>query len=190
MQPFTWRLVAMLLPLLALLAPSVQAARILLTNDDGWAELSIRAFYDALTLAGHDVLLVAPASDRSANRVFSDGKTRNLHANLEKWMRAAVDLFNEYIKAEDIMEMPSMRTAGCQYKSCPRYPGAIGHNESNPRLNWVNSQSPMAVRYGLDELCPKFFGGPPDIVISGINVGSKSCPKSLVAPDLCTDLDQ
>jgi len=39
--------------------------RILLTNDDGYQSPGIRALYDALRGAGHDVTLVAPASNMS-----------------------------------------------------------------------------------------------------------------------------
>ncbi|KAK1978597.1 survival protein sure-like phosphatase/nucleotidase [Colletotrichum cereale] len=43
----------------------VQCLRILQSNDDGWAELYIRSLNDALLAAGHQVLLSAPAHDRS-----------------------------------------------------------------------------------------------------------------------------
>lgn len=51
--------------LLSLLALEAQAANIVSTNDDGWAEINIRAFYNALKGAGHDVVLSAPAVDKS-----------------------------------------------------------------------------------------------------------------------------
>lgn len=47
------------LPLLA------SAANILLSNDDGWAELNIRAFYSALTSSGNSVVISAPADNKS-----------------------------------------------------------------------------------------------------------------------------
>lgn len=43
----------------------VQAARIVQSNDDGWAELYLRSFNDALNEAGHDVVLSAPADNQS-----------------------------------------------------------------------------------------------------------------------------
>ncbi|KAH6611498.1 hypothetical protein Trco_001518 [Trichoderma cornu-damae] len=46
-------------------ALAVQAARIIQSNDDGWAELYLRSFNDALNAAGHDVVLSAPADDQS-----------------------------------------------------------------------------------------------------------------------------
>ncbi len=41
--------------------------KILLTNDDGWDAVGIQTMKDALTAAGHDVTLVAPASNRSGS---------------------------------------------------------------------------------------------------------------------------
>lgn len=49
----------------SLLALSSRAAKILLSNDDGWAEKNVRVLYDALAAAGHNVVLSAPAKDRS-----------------------------------------------------------------------------------------------------------------------------
>ncbi|KAI1489828.1 survival protein sure-like phosphatase/nucleotidase [Biscogniauxia mediterranea] len=42
-------------------------ARILQSNDDGWAELFVRSFNDALKEAGHDVVLSAPADNKSGS---------------------------------------------------------------------------------------------------------------------------
>ncbi|KAM0258722.1 hypothetical protein ACHAQJ_003731 [Trichoderma viride] len=52
---------------LAIIIPALaaQAARIVQSNDDGWAELYIRSFNDALNAAGHDVVLSAPADNQS-----------------------------------------------------------------------------------------------------------------------------
>lgn len=51
---------------IALLAlPAVQAANIVLSNDDGWAESNIRTFYNSLVAAGDSVVLSAPAENES-----------------------------------------------------------------------------------------------------------------------------
>ncbi|KAI2601712.1 sure-like protein [Hypoxylon sp. NC1633] len=42
-------------------------ARILQTNDDGWAELYVRSLNGALNSAGHDVVLSAPAENKSGS---------------------------------------------------------------------------------------------------------------------------
>lgn len=54
-----------LLPLLA--ANTAQGIRIIQSNDDGWAELYIRSFHDALIASGHDAVLSAPADNRSGS---------------------------------------------------------------------------------------------------------------------------
>lgn len=46
-------------------------ARILQGNDDGWAELYLRSFNDALNAAGHDVVLSAPADNKSGTGRFN-----------------------------------------------------------------------------------------------------------------------
>ncbi|KAI4139007.1 MAG: hypothetical protein L6R39_006504, partial [Caloplaca ligustica] len=50
---------------LALLPFLAQSTNIVLSNDDGWAEINIRVFYDALTKAGNSVVLSAPAENKS-----------------------------------------------------------------------------------------------------------------------------
>ncbi|MCJ1333238.1 hypothetical protein MMC10_009932 [Thelotrema lepadinum] len=52
---------------LLIFSSAVSATNILLSNDDGWAEANIRAFYDALTLTGHSVVLSAPAENKSGS---------------------------------------------------------------------------------------------------------------------------
>ncbi|KAI4267870.1 MAG: hypothetical protein L6R38_008054, partial [Xanthoria sp. 2 TBL-2021] len=50
---------------LSLLPLLVQSTNIVLSNDDGWAELNIRVFYDLLTRARNSVVLSAPADNKS-----------------------------------------------------------------------------------------------------------------------------
>ena len=58
MQPFA--VVSMLL------AAQACALRILMNNDDGWVSANARELYRELKDAGHDVLLVAPATQQSS----------------------------------------------------------------------------------------------------------------------------
>lgn len=54
--------------LLALLpALGAHGIRIIQSNDDGWAELYVRSFHDALLASGHDVVLSAPAENKSGS---------------------------------------------------------------------------------------------------------------------------
>ncbi|KAF9873105.1 5 3 -nucleotidase family protein [Colletotrichum karsti] len=48
-------------------ALAVQSIRIIQSNDDGWAELYARSFNDAMKASGHDVLLSAPAENKSGS---------------------------------------------------------------------------------------------------------------------------
>ena len=57
---------------LALLLAATQAARIVQSNDDGWAEKNIRVFNDALVAAGNDVVLSAPAENQSGRSSLDD----------------------------------------------------------------------------------------------------------------------
>lgn len=47
------------------LAGPAHAINIILSNDDGWAEVNIRALYESLTSAGHVTVVSAPAEDES-----------------------------------------------------------------------------------------------------------------------------
>ncbi|KAL8916138.1 MAG: hypothetical protein Q9172_006435 [Xanthocarpia lactea] len=135
---------------LSLLALSVlplltQSTNIVLSNDDGWAELNVRVFYDLLTRANNSVVLSAPAENKSGTGSF------------------------------DIPATPLIRP--CQFDSCPTGSPAQGFNASNPRLNYVNSFPVTAIRYGIQTLAPKFFGGAPELAVAGFNVGATEAAK-------------
>ncbi|KAF2193415.1 acid phosphatase precursor [Zopfia rhizophila CBS 207.26] len=61
--------------------PLTQATRVIQSNDDGWAEINLRTFFNVLTKAGHNVVLSGPAenqsgtgsSDAAPKTVDSDG---------------------------------------------------------------------------------------------------------------------
>ena len=50
---------------IALLPLTTRATNVILSNDDGWAEINIRTFYNTLTAAGDSVVLSAPAENES-----------------------------------------------------------------------------------------------------------------------------
>lgn len=54
---------------IALLPLSTRATNVILSNDDGWAEINIRTFYNTLTAAGDSVLLSAPAENESGTGI-------------------------------------------------------------------------------------------------------------------------
>ncbi|KAF7307745.1 SurE domain-containing protein [Mycena kentingensis (nom. inval.)] len=61
---------------------------------------------------------------------------------------------------------------GCEFSTCPTASPATGFNATNPRENYVNAFPVDSARFGIQTLSPKFFGSPPDFVVSGPNVGS------------------
>lgn len=56
---------------------ALSETRIVLSNDDGWAEINIRAFYKDLADAGNCVIISAPAENKSGTGTWhsSDSKT-------------------------------------------------------------------------------------------------------------------
>lgn len=126
---------------IALLPLAASAVNVLVSNDDGWAEINIRSFYSALTSAGYSAIISAPAENQSGTG-SSDATPKTVDSN------------------------------GCEFSSCPAGAPATGTNSSMTRFNYVNSYPVTAVKYGVSTLAPKFFGGAPDIVVTGPNVGS------------------
>lgn len=61
---------ALLAPLA--LAGSARAINIVSSNDDGWAEVNIRAFYEVPTAGGHSVVVAAPAENQSGTGQLQD----------------------------------------------------------------------------------------------------------------------
>ncbi|KXS94289.1 hypothetical protein AC578_6792 [Pseudocercospora eumusae] len=63
---------------------------------------------------------------------------------------------------------------GCEFLSCAPNSPPTGKNESMPRWNYVNSYPVTSIRYGIETLSPKFFGGAglPDLAVTGFNVGT------------------
>lgn len=56
---------------LSVLPLITQAANIVLSNDDGWAEINIRTLFDILIKAGENVVLSAPAENKSGSGMFA-----------------------------------------------------------------------------------------------------------------------
>ncbi|KAG8706420.1 hypothetical protein FRC09_002420 [Ceratobasidium sp. 395] len=124
-------------------APTVSpraGLKVLIGNDDGWAEANVRAFYQTLSAAGYNVVLSAPVQNQSGTG-SSDAPAKPL-------------------------------TKPGQYDSVPSGASAQGANSTDPRLNYVNSYPVTAIKYGTATLAPKFFGGAPDIVVTGPNLGN------------------
>lgn len=129
------------LPLAFIFPLVASASNLVLVNDDGWAELNIRTFYNALTAAGESVLVSAPAENQSGTG-SREGRAKAV-------------------------------TSGCEFASCPDDSPPIGANTTSPRFNYINSYPVTAMKYGVQNLSQTIFSGcPPDLVVSGPNVGS------------------
>ncbi|KAI9929514.1 hypothetical protein ASPWEDRAFT_51928 [Aspergillus wentii DTO 134E9] len=66
---------------------------------------------------------------------------------------------------------PTKLTEACEFNSCPSGSPAIGHNASQPRLNYVNSYPLTSMKYGIDNISSQFYDAP-DLAVSGPNAGS------------------
>lgn len=55
--------------LIAAALPLAQGIRIVQSNDDGWAEINIRTFFNTLNAAGHQVVLSGPAENQSGTGI-------------------------------------------------------------------------------------------------------------------------
>ncbi len=129
----------MLLPLMAFPA---FALNIVLTNDDGFETEYIQALFNALTNAGHNVVMSAPYTGQSG----SGGKVNFLQP-----------IFPTSEPSEGGLLPPGS-------------PG-VGPTTIADQQFYVDGSPVDAVLYGLDILSPAEFGGNPDLVISGPNEG-------------------
>ncbi|KAL4815027.1 survival protein sure-like phosphatase/nucleotidase [Aspergillus spinulosporus] len=94
-------------------------------------------------------------------------------SNDDGWAEINIrQLFSTLTSADSANKPPAYRKRPCQFDSCPAKSGPYGSNATDPRLNWVNSYPVTSIAYGIDTLSPQFFHGPPDLAVSGPNVGS------------------
>ncbi len=125
----------------------VIAKNILLSNDDGWASTNIRATYDALTNAGHNVIISAPVNQRSGY----GGTFRLPHSRI-----LLRDGEFGYVKKGD----PSW-----------------GHEPDNLNIWYIDGTPSSSVIFGLDYIVPTYFNGMNiDLVVAGPNEGTTIGP--------------
>lgn len=140
---------------LNLLIVSVICKNILLTNDDGFAATNIRAAYRELKKAGHNVLLVAPVSQRSGwAGKFDIPPTKDLTTDGEF----------DYIT-----------------KGSPSW----GHEANDLNIWYFNGTPASCVAFGLKYVIPEFLNKSSsknssfdkvDLVVSGPNEGTNLSP--------------
>ena len=86
----------MLFLTLVALLPFAQAANIVLGNDDGWAEINIRQFYEALTSSGDEVVLSAPAENLSGSGMNMVPYQPLLSSLLMVWLYRLLDGYSNH----------------------------------------------------------------------------------------------
>lgn len=121
-----------------------QGLNILLTNDDGWGTANIRAVYNHLTAAGHNVVLSGPVHNQSGmgNKEYISG-----HAH--------------------------MKSAG-EFDLVHAGEPSVGYNSSDPSYNYIDGTPASSALYGLDVLTDELLplGESFDLVVSGVNYGN------------------
>ena len=131
------------------------ALNISLSNDDGLTS-NLKALYDALKAAGHDVVVAVPCTGQSG---------RGAGIVMYSTDRIVPDNDSTQINAE----------GGCHNGAAPTGAPAVGpftrDGYTNGDFHYVHGTPVMATLYGLDVLAQGRWGKAPDLVLSGPNEG-------------------
>ncbi|KAI0337679.1 sure-like protein [Trametopsis cervina] len=117
------------------------------------------------------------------------GQTKIVLSNDDGWAVAQIRAERDTLKAagfDVILSSPAQGKSGsgsssttpttldepCEFDSCTAGSPPTGFNASDTRLNYVNAFPVDAARFGIQTLAPQFFNSPPDLVVTGPNVGS------------------
>ncbi|KAF9741637.1 hypothetical protein PMIN06_010556 [Paraphaeosphaeria minitans] len=125
------------------LASTATALNILMSNDDGFGSGNLRELYKLLKAAGHDVLIVAPATQQSGQGGRSEFST---DANL---------------------------TSPGQYDIVPAGAPAVGTDPNDSSIWYYNGTPAACVFVALDYVLPRHYPGwTPDLALAGPNYGA------------------
>ncbi|KAG8913898.1 hypothetical protein FRC02_005250 [Tulasnella sp. 418] len=113
-----------------------------------------------------------------------------LMGNDDGWFEANFRAFNQKLKQDghtvagsapvqnqsgrgslELPALPLLFEEG-QYGSVPKGSPAQGADPQDRSIFYVNSTPVTAIKFGLSDVCPKIFGGKPDLVVSGPNAGN------------------
>lgn len=133
------------LPLALALHPAPATARNIVISDDDGLSSNVKALYEALKAAGHDVIVSVPCQNQSGK-----GASIDFMQPLGALARACR---NEAARAGDPGAGPMTR------------PGFA------PDYFYVDGTPVMATLYGIDIVAAKRWGRAPDLVLSGPNEG-------------------
>ncbi|QJQ32585.1 acid phosphatase [Sphingomonas lacunae] len=128
-------------------AAPAEARNIVLTNDDGLTA-NVKALYDRLKAEGHDVIVAVPCSQQSG----MGGAMRFLRPIAPLTENCANDAAEVGAPGAGPMTRPGL----------------------GPDFYYVAGTPVMAMLYGIDVVAQSRWGGPPDIVLSGPNIGQNA----------------
>jgi len=138
----SWFHTAALILGLSLSAPA-SALNIVLSNDDGFEAANIRALYQRLKAAGHDVVLSGPTQNNS-------GKGG----------------------AMNFLVPVTPLTKDTRFGTVKAGAAGVGADPGDANAFYVDGTPVMSMLYGLDVVAAKRWGKQPDLVISGPNEGA------------------
>ena len=125
------------------LTPAVSALNILMNNDDGFGAANIRELYRLLVDAGHDVIMVAPATQQSAQGGRSS--------------------FTDY----GTLQAPT------QYNIVPAGAPAVGQDPIDSNIWYYNGTPAACTFVALDWVIPQYYDNKTiDLLVSGPNFGT------------------
>jgi 5'-nucleotidase len=140
---------------LALCVSPAFALNIVLSNDDGLTS-NIKALYDALTAAGHSVIVSVPCTGQSGRS-------------------AAIVMYSTTTIIPDNDKTQIEAEGGCHNGVAATGAPAVGpftkSGYTNGDFNYVHGTPVMATMYGLDVLAQARWGKAPDVLLSGPNEG-------------------
>ncbi|MFT3800057.1 MAG: 5'/3'-nucleotidase SurE [Burkholderiaceae bacterium] len=131
------------------------ALNIVLSNDDGLTS-NLKALYDALEAAGHDVVVAVPCSGQSGRG-------------------AGIVMYSTDTIVPDNDSTQINAEGGCHNGAAPIGAPAVGPftkaGYTSGDFHYVHGTPVMATLYGLDVLAQARWGKAPDVVLSGPNEG-------------------
>lgn len=140
---------------LALAISPAFALNILVSNDDGLTS-NVKALYDTLKAAGHNVVVAVPCTGQSGRS-------------------GAIVMYSTDTIVADNDKTQIEAEGGCHNGAAPTGAPAVGAftkaGYTNGDFHYVHGTPVMATMYGLDVLAKARFGKAPDLVLSGPNEG-------------------
>jgi 5'/3'-nucleotidase SurE len=140
---------------LALCASPAFALNILLSNDDGLTS-NLKALYDELKAAGHQVLVSVPCTGQSGRS-------------------AAIVMYSTTVIVADNDKTQIDAEGGCHNGAAALGAPAVGpftkSGYTGGDFNYVHGTPVLATMYGVDVLAQARWGKAPDLVLSGPNEG-------------------